>query len=92
MVKTIIKEDTQKTLINKSTFSIHITYKDNWIGNTGTTSLSEALKTNTTLTILDLSREDKRKKTYERNEIIKPPSSNPPHQQRMILDPQEQRH
>ena len=36
---------------------------DNDIGDTGATSLSELLKSNTTLTYLDLSGEDKRQKT-----------------------------
>ena len=38
----------------------------NSIGDTGATSLSEALKSNTTLTELDLSCDDKRKKTHKR--------------------------
>ena len=37
----------------------------NEIGDTGAASLSEALKSNTTLTKLDLSGEDKRKKTHK---------------------------
>ena len=40
---------------------------DNGIGDTGATSLSESLKTNTTLTELNLSCEDKRKKTHKRH-------------------------
>ena len=39
----------------------------NNIGETGTTSLSEALKSNTTLTELYLRSEDKRKKTHQRH-------------------------
>ena len=61
------KEDTQKKSINNSLFSIFITSTVNNIGDTGTTSLSEALKSNTTLTELNLSGEDKRKKTHKRH-------------------------
>ena len=39
----------------------------NSIGDTGATSLGEALMSNTTLTDLDLGGEDKRKKTHERH-------------------------
>ena len=39
----------------------------NIIGDTGATSLSEALKSNTTLTQLNLESEHKRKKAYKRN-------------------------
>ena len=39
----------------------------NKIGDAGATSLSEALKSNTTLTELDLRCEDKRKKTHKRH-------------------------
>ena len=38
---------------------------DNYIGDTGATSLSAALKSNTTLTELDLAGEDKRKETQK---------------------------
>ena len=37
----------------------------NKIGDTGAASLNESLKSNTTLTKIDLSREDKRKKTHK---------------------------
>ena len=37
----------------------------NQIEDTGTTSLSEALKSNTTLTRLEMEGEDKRKKTHK---------------------------
>ena len=45
---------------------------DNWSGETGVTSLSEALKSNTTLTKLDLSGEDKKntKKTSFINSLL----------------------
>ena len=39
----------------------------NNIGDTGATSMSEALKINTTLTALDLGCKDKRKKTHKRH-------------------------
>ena len=48
-------------------FSFLITSTGNKNGDTGATSLSEALKTNTTLIELDLSREDNRKKTHKRH-------------------------
>ena len=46
-------------------YLLSITYTDNEIGDTGATSLSESLKSNTTLTELNLSGEDKRKKTHK---------------------------
>ena len=49
------------TSINKSLFSFLNTSTDNKIGERGATSLSESLKSNTTLTQLDLESEDKRK-------------------------------
>ena len=45
---------------------IRITSTDNNIGDTGATSLSEVLKSNTTLAKLNLSCEDKGKKTHKR--------------------------
>ena len=73
-------------------FSFFFSSTVNRIGDTGATSLSESLKSNTTLTKLDLSCEDKRKKTHTRH-----PSTN--HffrfaslQQGTRLDTQEQRH
>ena len=63
VVKT--KEDTQMTSINKPLFSFLIIQTGNNIGETGAASLSEALKSNTTLTELNLSCEDKRKKTHK---------------------------
>jgi hypothetical protein len=48
-------------------FSFIITSTVNKIGDTGATSLSEALKSNTALTKLDLFCEDKRKKTQKRH-------------------------
>ena len=63
-------EDTQKAFINNSLFSFLITSTGNHIEETGATSLSEALKSNTTLTQLDLSGEDKRKKTHKRHPSI----------------------
>ena len=48
-------------------FLFHFTSTENDIGNTGTTSLSESMKSNTTLTKLNLGSEDKRKKTHKRH-------------------------
>ena len=60
------KESTQKTSINNSLFSFLIATTDNNIGEEGATSLSESLKTNTTLTKLNLGGEEK-KKTHKRH-------------------------
>ena len=46
--------------------AIHFMPSENIFGDTGATSLSEALKSNTTLTKLDLKSEDKRK-THKRH-------------------------
>ena len=51
--------------INKSLFSFLFTSTGNYIGDAGATSLSETLKSNTTLTALNLNGEDKRKKTHK---------------------------
>ena len=48
---------------NQQQTSLFIKSTDDYIGDTGTTSLSDALKTNTTLTQLDLKGEDKRNNT-----------------------------
>ena len=61
------KEDIQKTSINNSLFSFLFTSTGNVIGDTGTTSLSESLKSNTTLTKLYLNCEDKSKKRHKRH-------------------------
>ena len=60
-------------LINQRTFlkQLNIISTDNIIGDTGATSLSEALKSNATLIELDLNCEDKRKKTYKMTSINK---------------------
>ena len=55
------KENTQKISISDSLFSFLFTLTGNNIGERGATSLSEALKSNTTLTELYLNGEDKRK-------------------------------
>ena len=62
-------KNTQRAYTNKQiTFFFFFTaLTGNDIGNTGTTSLSEALKSNTTLTKLSLRSEDKRKKTHKRH-------------------------
>ena len=52
VVKT--KEDTQKASINKSLFPFLFTSTGSKIGEIGTTSLSDALKSNTTLTKLNI--------------------------------------
>ena len=57
------KSNTQMAFINNSLFFHSYQTTDNWIGYTGAASLSDALKTNTTLTELDLSREHERNDT-----------------------------
>ena len=66
-MKTKEKKDKQKIPISNPLFSIHIVSTGNNIGDTGVTSLSEALKSNTTLTKLNLYCENKRKKTHKRH-------------------------
>ena len=66
-----IKEDTQKTSVNKSLFSFLFVSTGNKIGDTGATSMSEALKSNARLTKLILTGDDKRKKTHQRHPSIK---------------------
>ena len=61
------KKTQKKTSISSSLFSFLVASTVNNIGDTGTTSLSNALKSNTTLYVLDLSCEDKRKKTHNRH-------------------------
>ena len=51
------------------TLSLSSIIKGNGIGDTGATSLSEALKSNTTLTALYLGGEDKRKKDIQKTSI-----------------------
>ena len=63
------KEDTQKTFINNSLFSFLSTSTDNGIGDTGATALSEGLKSNTTLSKLDLSGQDKKKEDTQKTSI-----------------------
>ena len=60
------KERRHKTFINNSPFSVLFIQKANYIGETGATSLSEALKSNTTLKRLNLGSEDKRKRTHKK--------------------------
>ena len=57
------RNNTQMISINNPLFSIHIKSIGNKIGETGTTSLSDALKSNTTLIELNLSGENKRNNT-----------------------------
>ena len=53
------------TSINNSLFFLLFISTGNDIGETGATSLSESLKSNTTLTKLSLGSEYKRKKTHK---------------------------
>ena len=57
-----------KDIYQQFPFFFHFLFSStgNVIGDTGATSLSEALKTNATLTELNLNGEDKRKKTLKR--------------------------
>ena len=57
----------KKTYINKSFVSFLFTSTDNKIGDAGAASLSESLKSNTTLSELNLGGEDQRKKTHKRH-------------------------
>ena len=59
------KERRNNNSVNKALFTV--TSTDNWIGDEGVKSLSESLKSNTTLIVLDLNRKDKIKKTYKRH-------------------------
>ena len=62
----------------------------NKIGYTGATSLSKSLKSNTTLTELNLSCEDKRRYTKDIHQQVTLPFSS--HQQTTTLETQEQHH
>ena len=57
----------KKGIHQQFTLSILITSTENGIGETGAKSLSESLKSNTTLTKLDLRGKDKRNKTQKRH-------------------------
>ena len=57
------RNNTQKTFINNQLFSIHIKSTGNYMGCTGATSLSDALKSNKTLSELNLSGKHKRNNT-----------------------------
>ena len=57
------KKKTQIGTINNSLSSVFIQSSDNELGDTGATSLIDALKSNTTLTELYLDGEDKRNNT-----------------------------
>ena len=57
------RNNTQMASINNRFFSILIKSTGNDIGDTGATSLSDVLKSNTSFTKLDLSCEDKRNNT-----------------------------
>ena len=66
------REKIQRTSISKSLFSFLFTSTDNKIGERGAKSLSEALKSNTTLTELDLWGEDKRRHTNDIHQQFTP--------------------
>ena len=59
------RNNAQMASINNSLFSILIKSIDNRIGDTGTASLSDALKSNTTLMKLNLGSDDKRNNTQK---------------------------
>ena len=61
-----------KDIHQQFTISLSLASTDNKIGDTGATSLSESLKTNTTLTKLILDREGKRTKTHKKICISQP--------------------
>ena len=61
------RNNTQMTSINNPLFPFFAQTTDNNIGNAGATSLSEGLKTNTTLTKLDFSCQHKDTKTYTKD-------------------------
>ena len=89
MVKT--KEDTQKDIHQQITLSFLFSSTVNNIGVTGVASLSEALKSNTTLTELSLWGRNKRKKTHKRNPSTIH-SSFSLHQQATTIEKEEQHH
>ena len=62
-----IRKKTQKDIHKQ--FTLVLLTTDNKIGERGATSLSESLKSNTTLTELDLNGEDKRKKDTQKTFI-----------------------
>ena len=63
ILKSEQKELTQITSLNHLLFSIIVKYTDNDIGDEGATSVSEALKSNTTLTEVNLRCENERNNT-----------------------------
>ena len=85
------RNNTQMTSINNQLFFTLIKSTDNKIGNTGRASLSEALKSNTSLTELDLSGETKRNNTQMAS-INNPLFSLSSNQQTTQLEKQEQHH
>ena len=85
----------RNTIINLIALTVYIItlmiqLTDNKIGDTGATSLSEALKSNTTLTKLNLGGEDKRRHTRHPSTIHSFPFSS--HKQGTRLKEQEQNH
>ena len=84
------RNNTQMTSINNSLFFILIKPTDNYIRETGAASLSDALKSNTTLTKLDLSCEQEKHHTNDIHQQTTLPFS--PNQQSTELETQEQHH
>ena len=72
-------------------FPFHITSTGSIIGERGAASLSESLKSNTTLTELNLSGQDKRKKTHATHSSSNYSFPFSSHQQGTILETQEHR-
>ena len=85
------RKETQKTSTNNSLYSFLFASTGNNIGDTGATSMSESLKSNTTLTKLDLSGEYKRK-THKRNPPTIHSFSFPFTSQTIPLETQERHH
>ena len=86
------KKDIQKTSINNSLFPFLYSSTGNKIGDAGATSLSESLKSNTTLTKLNLSGKDQRKNTHKdihQQFSLFPFSS---HKQTTTLEKEEEHH
>ena len=86
------KEDTHKRHPSTIHSLFLFTFTDNWIREIGAAPLSESLKSNTTLTELNLSCENKRKKTHKRHQSSIYPFSFLSHQQTTGLKTEVQHH
>ena len=86
------KKTQKRRLSTIHNFSLLFTSTGNNIGDTGATSLNEPLKSNTTLTELDLGREDKRKNTHKRHPSTIHSFHFSSHQKKSVLETQEQHH